>query len=89
MPCALSVRRRERHTSTEESLDEATNSGRVFVEDETRKEETSDEATCTKHLADGVGEVVNLVDAEDNMLVMGEVTIFLLLLAATYGARCW
>ncbi len=34
VPCALSVRRKERHASTEESLDEATNSGRL---DEKRK----------------------------------------------------
>jgi len=35
MPCALSVRCRERHTGTEESLDEATNSGRADVEGKT------------------------------------------------------
>ncbi len=31
VPCALNVRCRERRTSTEESLDEATNSGRVDI----------------------------------------------------------
>jgi len=37
VPCELSVRRRERHTSTEESLYEATKSGRVDVEGKTGK----------------------------------------------------
>jgi len=63
--------------------------GKVAVEDETRKEETSDVTTCTEHLGDGVGDVVDLVDAGDNMLVMVEVTISLLPLAVTYGAHCW
>ena len=31
-----------------------------------------------ERLADGVGEPVDLVDAEDNMVVIEEVTIFLL-----------
>jgi len=48
-----------------------TSAGRVVVEDETRKEESSDGTTCTKHLADRMGEVVDLVEAEDNMSVMG------------------
>ena len=61
---------------------------RVIIEDDTKKEETSDETMCTEHLTDSVGEVVNLVDAEGNML-MGEVTISLLPLAVTYCARCW
>jgi len=65
-----------------------TSDGRVVVEDETKKEETTDETMCTEHLTDSVGEVVDLVDAEGNML-MGEVTVSLLPLAVTYGARCW
>jgi len=54
-----------------------TSDGRVVVKDETKKEETSDETMCTEHLTDSVGEVVDLVDAEGNML-MGEVTVSLL-----------
>ena len=37
VPCALSVRHRERHTSTEERLDEEASSGRVDVEVKTEK----------------------------------------------------
>ena len=39
VPCALSVRRRERHTSTEESLNEGANSGRVDVDGKTGEKE--------------------------------------------------
>lgn len=41
-----------------------TSAGRVVVEDETGKEETSGETTCTVYPADGVGGAVDLVDAE-------------------------
>ena len=75
VPWALDVRPRGQHTSTEECFDEGRRApGRVVVENETRKEETSDETTCTKHLTDSVGEVVELVDGKGNMLI-GEVTI--------------
>lgn len=58
-----------------------TSAGRVDVVGGTKKEERGDETTCGDHLASGVGEAVDLVDAEDNMVVMGEVTIFLLSLS--------
>ena len=45
MPCALSVRHRERHRSMEESLDEVINSGKVDVEGKTGKKERSRETT--------------------------------------------
>jgi len=54
VPCVLSVRRRERHTSTEGSLDEAMNSGRVDVEGMTGKKERGCEITCAELLGDGV-----------------------------------
>ena len=54
VPCVLSVRRRERHTSTEESLDEATNSGRVDVEGKTGENERSCETMCAELLGEGV-----------------------------------
>jgi len=48
------------------------------VEDDSKKEEWNDETMCVECLADGVGEPADLVNAEDDMVVMGEVTIFLL-----------
>jgi hypothetical protein len=54
LPCALSIRRRERHTSTEESLDEAANSGRVDVEGMTGEKESGCETMCAELLGDGV-----------------------------------
>ena len=54
VPCALSVWRRERHTGTEESLDEATNSGRVGIEDMAGKKGRGCEATRAELLGDGV-----------------------------------
>jgi hypothetical protein len=54
VPCAFSIRHRERHASTEESLDEATDSGRVDVEGKTGKKERSSEATCAELCCDGV-----------------------------------
>ena len=53
VPCAHSVRRRERHTSTEESLNEAANSGRVDVEGTTGEKERSCETTCAELFGDG------------------------------------
>jgi len=50
-----------------------TSDGRAVVEDETKKEGISDETVCTEYLDNGVGEVVDLVDAEGNM-PMEEVT---------------
>ena len=55
---------------------------RVDVEGENMKEGWNDEAMCAERLADGVVEPADLVDAEDNMVVMGEVTKCLLLPAA-------
>ena len=55
VPCALSVRRREQHTGTEESLDEATNSGRVGVEGMDGKKGRGCETRCAELLGNGVG----------------------------------
>jgi len=55
-----------------------TSVGRVDVEGATRKERWNDETMCAERLADGVGEPADLVDAEDNVIVMGGVTAFLL-----------
>jgi hypothetical protein len=52
--CALSVRHRERHTGTEESLDEVTSSGRVDVEGMTGKKGRGCEIMCAELLGDGV-----------------------------------
>ena len=49
------------------------------VEDESKKEEWNDKMMCVECLADGVGELADLINTEDNMVVIGEVTIFLLL----------
>jgi hypothetical protein len=46
VPCALSVRRRERRTSMEEGLDEVTNFGRVDVEGITKRKERGCETMC-------------------------------------------
>jgi hypothetical protein len=54
VPCALSVRRREQHTGTEESLDEATNSGRVGIEAMTGKKGRGCETMCAELLGDSV-----------------------------------
>ena len=52
--------------------------GRVDIEGETRKEGWNDhETVCASRLADGVGEPADLIGSEHNMVVMGEVTIFL------------
>src|SRR5260221_5338046 len=53
VPCALSVWCRERHTSMEESLDEATNCGRVDVKGMTGEKERGCETTCAELLGDG------------------------------------
>jgi len=55
-----------------------TSVGRVDVEGATRKEKWNDETMCAERLADGVGEPTDLVDAEDNVIVMGGVRTFLL-----------
>jgi len=68
VPCALSVRRRERHTSTEESLYEATNSGRVDVEGKTGKKERGCETTGAELFGDGVDGTVDLIEAKDDVV---------------------
>lgn len=53
---------------TEESLDEATNSGRVDVEGMTGKKERGCETTCAEFLGDNVDKAVDLIEAEDDVV---------------------
>jgi len=88
MPCALSIRRRKRHISTEESLDEATNSGRVDVKGRTGKKETGCETTCAELLDDGVDWAIGLIEAEDDVMEIGEVFALFLRLSVTCDVHC-
>ena len=68
MPCALSVRRRERHTSMDESLNEATNSGRVDVEGKSGKKGRLCETTCAELFGDSVDKADGLIETEDDVI---------------------
>ena len=57
----------EQHTSAEESLDEAANSGRVDVDVKTEKRKKGCETTCAELLSGGVDYAVDLVEAGDDV----------------------
>jgi len=79
MPCVLAFLRKGRYTILQMNAwmrhDERRKS---HVEDESKKEEWNDETMCVEYLADSVGKPADLINAEDNVVVMGEVAIFLL-----------
>jgi hypothetical protein len=70
-----------------EILDWATNARRFDIEGETAKKGGGGRTTCTELLGDDVNEVVDLVKAEDEVVVIGEVTVFLPVVAVTYDAN--
>ena len=77
LQCVLGVRGRDGTHVRRNAWTRWASAG-VDVEGETRKEECNDETMCPGRLADGEGEPVVVVGAEDDMVAMGEITISLL-----------
>jgi len=69
LPWALGVRPRGRHTSTEECLDEARRATEELSSRMRLRKRKQVMKPCTEHLTDSAGEVVDLVDADGNMLI--------------------
>jgi hypothetical protein len=62
-------------------LDETADAQRVEIEGNARKKERGGEPTCAEFLCDGTNETVDFVEAEDDLVMIGEIPVFLLALA--------
>jgi hypothetical protein len=74
-------------TNTKTSLDKAANTRGTDIEGKAGKEESGKPA-CAKLIGDGADEAVDLFEAEDNMVLIGEVAVILLVLLVSCDGRC-
>ena len=71
-----------------ERLDKSANARRTDIEGKAGKEERGGEPTCAELIGDGADEAVDLFKAEDDVVLIGEVTVVLLALLESCEGRC-
>jgi hypothetical protein len=74
-PCVFHVRRRKQNTSMKKSLDKAANTRRVDIEGKAGKKERGSEPTCAELIGDGADEAVDLFEAENDVVLIGEMAV--------------
>ena len=85
---SIFVRGRKRNTSTKKNFDKVADMRQADIKGKAGKEERGSGPTCAELIGGSANEVVDLFEAEDDVVSIGEIAVLLLALEVTCGGHC-